>query len=230
MSANFQDRDLVLPGDVLFEGRIRIGENTYRNKDQVYATRLGLVNYSPENVNVVALESGYNPLVSDLVIGEVFDIDLGEWKINIGTQSEAVMGIPDAVDRPFRTDFVMTRVLDVGDTIIAKIVDLDRRRTPILSILGPGLGKIYDGFIIRITPSKIPRLIGKKGSMINMIIKETGCRVVIGQNGRILISGPSREREEMVVKVVNKIELEAHTSGLTNRTQEFLRQLKERPQ
>jgi len=63
--------------------------------------------------------------------------------------------------------------------------------------------------------------------MINMIIKETGCRVAIGQNGRVLISGPNREREAMVVKVINKIELEAHTSGLTNRTQEFLRKLKE---
>lgn len=228
MSANFQDRDLVIPGDVVYEGRIRTGENTYRNQDQVYATRLGLVTYSPDNVQVVALASGYVPLVGDLVIGEVFDIDLGEWKINIGAQSEAVMGIPDAVDRPFRTEFVMTRVLDVGDTIVAKIVDLDRRRTPILSILGPGLGRVYDGFVMRITPSKIPRLIGKKGSMINMIIRETGCRVVIGQNGRVLVSGPSREREEMVVKVVNKIEQEAHTSGLTNRTQEFLKQLKER--
>jgi exosome complex component RRP4 len=228
MSANFQDRNLVLPGDVLYEGRIRTGENTYRNQDQVYATRLGLVNYSPDNVLVVALSTGYTPLVGDVVIGDVIDMELGEWRIDIGTQSDAVMGIPDAVDRPFRTDYVMTRVLDIGDTLIAKIVDLDRRRTPILSILGPGLGKIHDGFIVRFTPSKIPRLIGKKGSMINMILKETGCRVAIGQNGRILVSGPNREREEMVVKVMNKIELEAHTSGLTNRAQELLRQLKER--
>jgi exosome complex component RRP4 len=227
MSANFQDRDMVLPGDMLYEGRIRTGENTYRSQEQVYATHLGLVNYSPDNVSVVALSTGYNPLVGDVIIGEVIDIDLGEWRIDIGTQSEAVMGIPDAVDRPFRTEYVMTRVLDIGDTLVAKIVDLDRRRTPVLSILGPGLGKVYDGFIVRITPSKIPRLIGKKGSMINMIIRETGCRIAIGQNGRILISGPNREREEMVVKVINKIELEAHTSGLTNRTQEFLRQLKE---
>ena len=230
MSANYQDRDLVLPGDVLFEGRIRTGENTYRSQEQVYATRLGLVNYSPDNVSVTALSAGYTPLVGDVVIGKVVDMDLGEWRIDIGAQSEAVMGIPDAVDRPFRTDYVMTRVLDIGDTMIAKIVDLDRRRTPVLSILGPGLGKLYDGFIVHITPSKIPRLIGKKGSMINMIIKETGCRVVIGQNGRVLISGPNREREAMVVKVINKIELEAHTSGLTNRTQEYLRQLKESSQ
>lgn len=227
MSANFQDRDLVLPGDVLFDGRIRTGENTYRSQEKVYATRLGLVNYSPDNVSVTALSTGYVPLVGDVVIGEVVDMDLGEWRIDIGAQDQAVMGIPDAVDRPFRTDYVMTRVLDIGDTLIAKIVDLDRRRTPVLSILGPGLGKVYDGFIVHITPSKIPRLIGKKGSMINMIIKETGCRVAIGQNGRVLLSGPNREREAMVVKVINKIELEAHTSGLTNRTQEFLRKLKE---
>jgi exosome complex component RRP4 len=227
MSANFQDRDLVLPGDVLYEGRIRTGENTSRNQEQVYATRLGLVNYRPEIVSVTALSTGYVPLVGDQVIGVVVDMDLGEWRIDIGVQTEAVMGIPDAIDRPFRTDFIMTRVLDIRDTIIAKIVDLDRRRTPVLSILGPGLGKVYDGFLVRLTPSKIPRLIGKKGSMINMIIKETGCRVTIGQNGRILVSGPTREREDMVVKVINKIELEAHTSGLTNRTQEYLKQLKE---
>jgi exosome complex component RRP4 len=230
MSANFQDRDLVLPGDVVYEGRIRTGENTYRNQDQVYATRLGLVNYRPDNVSVTALSTGYVPLVGDQVIGVVVDMDLGEWRINIGTQDQAVMGIPDAVDRPFRTDFVMTRILDIGDTIVAKIVDLDRRRTPVLSILGPGLGKMYDGFIVKLTPSKIPRLIGKKGSMINMIIRETGCRVAIGQNGRILVSGPNREKEAMVVKVIEKIELEAHTSGLTNRTQEFLQHLKERKQ
>ena len=211
----------------MFDGRIRTGENTYRSQEKVYATRLGLVNYSPDNVSVTALSTGYVPLVGDVVIGEVVDMDLGEWRIDIGAQDQAVMGIPDAVDRPFRTDYVMTRVLDIGDTLIAKIVDFDRRRTPVLSILGPGLGKVYDGFIVHITPSKIPRLIGKKGSMINMIIKETGCRVAIGQNGRVLISGPNREREAMVVKVINKIELEAHTSGLTNRTQEFLRKLKE---
>jgi len=211
----------------LFDGRIRTGENTYRSQEKVFATRLGLVNYSPDNVSVTALSTGYVPLVGDVVIGEVVDMDLGEWRIDIGAQDQAVMGIPDAVDRPFRTDYVMTRVLDIGDTLIAKIVDLDRRRTPVLSILGPGLGKVYDGFIVHITPSKIPRLIGKKGSMINMIIKETGCRVAIGQNGRVLLSGPNREREAMVVKVINKIELEAHTSGLTNRTQEFLRKLKE---
>ncbi|MBM3292783.1 S1 RNA-binding domain-containing protein, partial [Candidatus Bathyarchaeota archaeon] len=192
MSENYQSRELVIPGDVVYEGKIRTGENTYRIQEKVIATRLGLVNYDKDIVSVIALQGGFNPLVGDLVIGEVKDIDLGEWVVDIGSQIEASLSIPDAVDQPYRTEFDMTRILDVGDTIIAKIVDLDHRKTPILSILGSGLGKVNQGFIFRITSSKIPRLIGKKGSMINMIIKETGCRVVIGQNGLILIDGPTR--------------------------------------
>jgi exosome complex component RRP4 len=60
-----------------------------------------------------------------------------------------------------------------------------------------------------------------------MILRETRCHVSIGQNGKILISGRNREDEEMVVKVIRKIETEAHTSGLTNRVQEYLKELKE---
>jgi exosome complex component RRP4 len=222
----FESRDLVIPGDVLFEGSIRTGDNTYRSQGKVYATRIGLVEYGRGIVSVIALEAGYNPLVGDLVIGDVVDIELGTWIVDIDAPTEAVLNVPEAIDAPFRPDIVMPEILDVGDTIVAKVVDLDRRRTPILSILGKGLGKLEHGFIFMITPSKIPRLIGKKGSMVNMILKETGCDIIIGQNGRILIHGRAREQEEMVVKVVEKIEDEAHTTGLTNRIQEYLKQLK----
>ena len=227
MSAQFENRDLVIPGDVLYEGRIRTGDNTHRSQGKVSASRIGLVDYSRGTVSVIALEAGFNPLVGDLVVGEVIDIELGRWLVDIDAATDAVLNVPDAIDAPFRTDIVMPDILDVGDTIVAKIVDMDRRRTPILSILGRDLGKIEEGFIIRLTPSKIPRLIGKKGSMVNMILRETRCQITIGQNGSILINGRNRKDEELVVKVIHKIETEAHTSGLTNRIQEYLRTIKE---
>ena len=229
MSAKFETRDIVVPGDLLYEGRARAGENTYKNEGNIYATRVGLASYGKDRVEVIALEAGFVPLVGDLVIGFVTDIELGQWKVDIGAETEAILTINDAIDKPYRTYQDMPKILDVGDTIVAKIVDLDRRRTPILSILGRELGKARDGFIIKITPSKIPRLIGKKGSMINMILKETHCQVTIGQNGRVLISGRNRTDEELVVKVINKVEAEAHTSGLTNRIQEYLKELKSLP-
>ncbi len=227
MSAKFENRDLVVPGDVLFEGRIRTGDNTFRSNGNVSASRIGLVNYNRGMVSVISLEAGFNPLSGDLIIGKIIDIDLGRWLVDIGAAENAFLNVQDAIDAPFRSDIVMPEILDVGETIIAKIVDLDRRRTPILSILGPNLGKVKEGFIFRITPSKIPRLIGKKGSMVNMILRETGCNVVIGQNGWILIQGRNRENEMIIVKVIEKIEREAHISGLTTRVQEYLKELKE---
>lgn len=227
MSALFENRDLVIPGDVLYEGRIRTGDNTHRSQGKVSASRIGLVDYSRDTVSVIALEAGFNPLVGDLVVGEVTDIELGKWLVDIDAATDAVLNVPDAIDAPFRTDIVMPDILDVGDIIVAKIVDMDRRRTPFLSILGRDLGKIEEGFIIRLTPSKIPRLIGKKGSMVNMILRETRSNIVIGQNGRILIHGKTREQEVNAVNVIDKIEREAHISGLTNRVQEYLKNLKE---
>ena len=226
MSAKYETRDIVVPGDLLFEGRARTGDNTYRHEGNVYATRVGLVHYNNDRVSVIALEAGFIPLVGDLVIGDVTDIELGQWKVNIGAEKNAILTINDAIGKPYRTYQDMPKILDIGDTIVAKIVDLDRRRTPILSIMGRDLGRVREGFIIRITPSKIPRLIGKKGSMINMILKETRCQVTIGQNGKILINGRNRDDEELVVKVINKIDTEAHTSGLTNRVQEYLKEIK----
>jgi exosome complex component RRP4 len=228
MSAKYETRDVVIPGDLLFEGRTRTGDNTYRRNGNVYATRVGLVNYGKDRVSVIALEAGFVPLVGDLVIGIVTDIELGQWKIDIGAETEAILTTNDAINKPFRTYLDMTKILDVGDTVVAKIVDLDRNRNPILSILGHELGKVRDGFIIKITPSKIPRLIGKKGSMINMILKETRCQVTIGQNGWILINGRNRKDEELVVNVIKKVEAEAHTSGLTNRIQGYLKEIKEK--
>jgi exosome complex component RRP4 len=227
LSVKFETRDIVVPGDLLYEGRIRTGENTFRREGNVYSNKVGLVNYSKDRVSVIALEGTYTPLVGDLVVGMVSDIELGQWVVDIGASTDAILTINDAINKSFRTNFDMTRVLDVGDVVVAKIVDLDRRRTPILSIVGRELGKAHEGFIMKITPSKIPRLIGKKGSMINMILRETRCQITIGQNGRILINGRNREDEELVVKVIHRIENEAHTSGLTNRIQEYLRKIKE---
>ncbi|MBD3206483.1 S1 RNA-binding domain-containing protein [Candidatus Bathyarchaeota archaeon] len=227
MSEKFESRDVVVPGDLLYEGRVRTGENVYRKEGNVHSSHVGLVNYGKDRVSVIALEGGFTPLVGDMVIGTVVDIELGRWLVDIGAATEAILSTNDAINKPFRTHQDLTKILDVGDTIIAKIVDLDRYRTPILSIQGRELGKVFDGFVIKITPSKIPRLIGKKGSMINMILRETRTSITIGQNGRILISGRRREDEELVVEVIRKIEAEAHTSGLTNRIQEYLKKRKE---
>jgi exosome complex component RRP4 len=111
---------------------------------------------------------------------------------------------------------------------VAKIVSYDRTHNPQLSVDEPGLGKITRGQVVKITPTKIPRVIGKKGSMISMIKQETGCHIVLGQNGVILITGKSMEDEELAMMAIHKIEEESHTTGLTDRILQMIRRGKEK--
>jgi exosome complex component RRP4 len=82
------------------------------------------------------------------------------------------------------------------------------------------------GQTIEVTPTKIPRVIGKKGSMITTIKNETGCQIMIGQNGRIAITGKTPEDERLAIMAIRMIEQEAHTTGLTDRVTEMLRKEK----
>ena len=76
------------------------------------------------------------------------------------------------------------------------------------------------------TPTKIPRVIGRKGSMISMIKQETGCQIILGLNGVILVTGKIPEDEELAIEVIKKIEQESHTSGLTDRITQLLKERK----
>jgi exosome complex component RRP4 len=107
--------------------------------------------------------------------------------------------------------------------ILAKVISFDRTRDPNLTIREPDLGKIRYGQIVRVSPAKIPRIIGRKGSMISMLKKETKCNITVGQNGLVYVSGRNREDERIAISAINKIEEEAHTSGLTDRVTNMVR-------
>jgi exosome complex component RRP4 len=115
----------------------------------------------------------------------------------------------------------LTRYLDVGDYIIAKITNVTSQILVDLTMKGPGLKKLPSGRILEVNTNKVPRIIGKQGSMVGMIKQATDCRILVGQNGLIWIQGePSGEL--IAVKAIRKIEQESHISGLTDRIKDFL--------
>jgi exosome complex component RRP4 len=225
LSLLVERRTLVLPGDALAEGDFNPGENTYREGGKIYASLIGLANISGKNVYVVALRGFYMPLVGDLVIGNVVDLRLNGWVVNINAPYTAMLSTSEAFDRSFnsRRD-EMSDYLDVGDLVIAKVVAFDRTRDPQLTIKEQGLGKVERGRIVQVTSTKIPRVIGRKGSMINLLTKETNTRITVGQNGVILVSGEKPETEALAVKAIQMIDEEAHSSGLTDRISELLKE------
>lgn len=224
----YERRQLVTPGDLIAEGDYVAGENTYRDDDKIYASRVGLVDYEARKVHVVALKAFYVPSVGDTVIGKVVEVTSGGWMVDINAPYLARLRASDVMDRPFKPRINdLPSIFDVGDIVIAKIVAYDRTRDPLLTVRDPGLGKIMRGQLVEITPTKIPRVIGRKGSMVSMMKRETGCQITIGQNGLILISGKTPEDERLAVMALHKIEEESHTSGLTDRVTEMIRKKKE---
>ena len=225
----FEKREIVVPGDLLAEGDYIAGENTFKEGNRIYASRVGLVEYANKKIQVVALRAFYVPRIGDTVIGKIVEVGVSGWIVDINSPYMALLRASDVLEKGFnpRKDD-LTAIYDVGDMIIAKIVSYDRTQNPLLTVNERGLGKITRGQIIQITPTKIPRVIGRKGSMINVIKRETGCNIVLGQNGLILVSGRSLESERLAVMAIRKIEEEAHTSGLTDRITEMLRKEKEK--
>jgi len=228
MPTFYERRQLVTPGDLVAEGNYIAGENTFKENEKLYATRVGLVEYEERKVSVVALKSFYIPEVGDTVIGKVVELTLGGWILDVDAPYPAVLRASDVMERSYRPQKnELSSIFDVGDLVIAKIVSYDRTRDPLLTVREPGLGKITRGQIIEITPTKIPRIIGRKGSMISMIKHETGCHILLGQNGVVLISGKNLEDEQLAAMAIRKIEDESHISGLTDRVAEMLKKEKE---
>jgi len=224
MPTFFEAKQLVTPGELLAEGEYQAGENTYLEGGKVFASRIGLVDCDNKKVNVVALRAIYAPKVGDIIIGSVKEVGFNGWTVDINGPYEAMLRASDVLSRPFKPqNDELSQVLDAGDLIVAKIASYDRAHDPQLTVGEPGLGKITRGQIMRVIPTKIPRIIGRKGSMISMIKQETGCQIILGLNGVILVTGKTPGDEELAMEVLKKIDDESHTTGLTDRITQLLK-------
>ena len=223
----FEKKQLVTPGELLAEGEYLPGENTYNEQNKIYASRIGLADTDNKKVNVVALRAFYVPKLGDIIIGSVVEVGFNGWTVDIKSPYTALLRASDVLSRPFKPqNDELSAVLNAGDLIVAKIASYDRAHDPQLTVGEPGLGKITRGQILHVTPTKIPRIIGRKGSMISMIKQETGCQIILGLNGVILVTGKNPEDEELAITAIKKIEEESHTSGLTDRITQLLKESK----
>jgi len=223
----YENKQLVTPGDLLAEGNYVAGENAYEEDGKIYSAQLGLVDYEERRVHVVALRAFYIPYIGDTVIGKVVDVGFSGWMLDINASYLAMLRASDVLDRPFKPQKNdLSSIFNIGDLIIAKVVAYNRTRDPLLTVGEPSLGKVTRGQIVKVTPTKIPRLIGRQGSMISMLKRETGCHITLGQNGLVLVSGKTLEDEQLAIMAIRKIDQEAHTSGLTDRVTKMIQKKK----
>jgi len=219
-----KERQVVVPGMVLAQGLDYLpSKGTFRENDSIYANRLGLVELDGKVIKTVPLAGRYTPKKDDVVIGRIFDVLLSGWRVEINSPYESVLTLKDASDDFIQRGADLTRYYNIGDWVVCSVVQVTSQNLIDVSMRGPGLRKLVGGTVISVGAQKVPRIIGRKGSMLGMIKKATDCNIVVGQNGRVWLLGEPA-MEAIAIETIRMIEKNAHRSGLTDRVATFLKE------
>jgi exosome complex component RRP4 len=218
-----KDKGIAVPGEILAEGMDYLpGNGTYRDKEKIRAKRLGLVQIEGRAIKLIPLSGRYVPKRGDTIIGFVKEIFMSGWMIETNSAYHAMLGMKDATSEYIPKGADLTQYFNFGDYIVCKITNVTSQKLVDVTLRGPGLRKLREGRIITVNTHKVPRIIGKKGSMVSMIKQATDCQIIVGQNGVIWLQGKEPEMEFLAVDAIKKIESESHLSGLTDRIKQFL--------
>ena len=216
-------RKYVIPGDVVTTGPFRPEQNVILEGEKIISTAIGISEIYEDSVRVIPLTGKYIPKINDLVIGKVNSHTSLSWELDINSCYVGFLPAQDVFGRDFsaHADELSTK-LKTGDLVAARIANFDRTRDPLVTISDRDLGAIDSGVLVKISPSKVPRLIGKRGSMIQMIEMATNAAVTIGQNGWVVVSCETPEGLLKAKKAIEMINEKAHVANLTDQVKEML--------
>ena len=213
----------VLPGDFITTAPLRLQNNVVLEGKRIISTTIGLSDVSDDSVRVISLTGVYLPKIDDLVIGIIQYISGNSWFADINSCYQGMLLGQDVFGRgSYPTKSEMEERLSKGDIIFAKIANSDRQREPLISIADQSLGKIDSGELVKISPAKIPRLIGKHGSMIQTIEGSTNATITVGQNGLIVVSCDETNGLLKALAAIRMVDEQAHLVNLTDKVKKML--------
>ena len=195
---------IVMPGEMVADRPERISY-AFVDKGKTYSTVVGL--YSEGKL--VPLEGPYEPLPDDMIVGIISEVRFSGYSVDTNSAYAAFLSSREIRER-----------YEMGDMIFARITKTDETR----SIELGEAKKLPEGRLVRVSAVKIPRIIGKKNSMVDMIRANTGCEIIAGRNGYVWITG--KGDSNLAEKAIRMIEAQAHTHGLTDRVADYLKSQK----
>lgn len=215
------DKTFVIPGDVLAKGLDYLpSAGTFKVNDEIRSKFAGQVRIKDKYIGVTPLAGVYIPKPGDGIIAVVKDMQATFWIFDINSPYDALLQLGEATGEFVDTQKTdISRFYDIGEIVYAKVLSVSKSKNVHLTMNDQRAKKLHGGRLIPITPSKVPRLIGKEGSMIEQIKEKTGTQITIGQNGLVWIRGG---KESLAAKIILMIEKESHLSGLTDKVAAML--------
>ena len=217
------ESQFVLPGDVIVTGDYRPEQNVILDGDRLMSTAVGFSEIEDNLVTVTPLTGLYTPKTDDLVIGKIVSHNALSWEVDINSYYSGILTAFDIFGKDYsssRDDLSLK--LKTGDIILARIANVNSR-DPLITIVGENLGKIDSGELVKISPTKIPRLIGKHGSMIQTIEASTNATITVGQNGLVVVSCNETNGLLKALTAIRMVDEQAHIVDLTDKVKKMLK-------
>lgn len=203
---------VVVPGEDLgpSEG-IEAGHGVLVVGDRIISTKQGKMRRKGNTVSVSPLHTRYMPRPGDLVIGHIEGCTNNIWFVDIGAPFNSIL--PMSLG-PAKVEFGGTRkILDIGDTILCRVQEVEETHQSVVTMKGMGLRKIRSGALDELDPHLLGKLIGKGGAFLRETKMQTDCRIIVADNGRLWIDGDL----DNILKVrerINSISSEAKKIGV----------------
>jgi len=216
------ESQFVLPGDVIVTGDYRPEQNVILDGDRLMSTAVGFSEIEDNLVTVTPLTGLYTPKTDDLVIGKIVSHNALSWEVDINSYYPGILTAFDIFGKDYsasRDDLSLK--LNTCDVILARIANVGSR-DPLLTIIGENLGKIDAGELVKISPAKIPRLLGKHKSMIQSIEESTNATITVGQNGLIVVSCDETNGLLKALAAIRMVDEQAHLVNLTDKVKKML--------
>ena len=216
------ESQFVLPGDVIVTGDYRPEQNVILDGDRLMSTAVGFSEIEDNLVTVTPLTGLYTPKTDDLVIGKIVSHNALSWEVDINSYYPGILTAFDIFGKDYsasRDDLSLK--LNTCDVILARIANVGSR-DPLLTIIGENLGKIDSGELVKISPTKIPRLLGKHKSMIQSIEASTNATITVGQNGLIVVSCDETNGLLKALAAIRMVDEQAHLVNLTDKVKKML--------
>ena len=213
------ENQFVLPGDVIVTGDYRPEQNVILEGNKLMSTAIGFSEIKDDLVTVTPLTGLYTPKTDDLIIGKIVSHNALSWEVDINSYYSGILTASDIFGKdysPSRDDLSLK--LKTGDIILARIANVNSR-DPLITITGENLGKIDSGELIKISPTKIPRL---TGSVIQTIEASTNATITVGQNGLIILKCDNSTGLKKSIVSIKMIGMAQHDANLEEKIQKFL--------
>ncbi|MEK6942188.1 MAG: KH domain-containing protein [archaeon] len=203
---------IVVPGELVTDERKRLGSNVFLREGKIFSDSIGFVSDSDTTTSVVPLKGVYRPIMGDVIVGIVagerfssYDVDINSFYLANVSKKE------------------LREMLQPFSIVSAKVIKVNEMNEVLLGFVRV----LFGGEIIDVSAVKVPRVIGRNGSMLEVVKKGTGCNFFVGKNGKIWVKGGKVDLLKLAIKM---IEEKAHEDNLTNKVAEFLEKENGSPQ